>query len=78
MTTESEFNRFFAKALARTEKNPAEVSQILKDISDKLEIRHKEGDFPDYIDPAKRKEEYYTYINKVQTEFLVTILTTNA
>lgn len=45
-------------------------AKVLKDLAPNVSLHHYASPYPQYIDPKKRKEEYYTYINKVHTEFL--------
>lgn len=45
-------------------------AKVLKDIAPIVSMHHYAFRYPEYIDPAKYKEEYHTYIDKVYTEFL--------
>lgn len=44
-------------------------ARVLKDIAPLISLHHY-AQYPEYIDPSKRKEEYYNFIDKVHTEFL--------
>ncbi len=45
-------------------------AKVLKDIVPNVSLHHYASPYPEYIDSKKRKEEYYTYIDKVYTEYL--------
>lgn len=44
-------------------------AKVLKDVAQHVSLHHYALAFPDFIDPEKRKEDYYSYIDTVYTEY---------
>lgn len=49
-------------------------AKVLSKVAPVISLHHY-ADYPEFIDPAKRRDEYYEFINKVEHEFLSKILT---